>query len=86
MPHVRRSGSQALGLVLDIDLCCLAHEVEKLTGKKLYHLTVTEPAFEWDCDELIPTEDDQLVRRGNPVKWMLERCKEMGIKVKNLRL
>lgn len=48
MPHVQRSGSQALGLVLDIDLCCLAREVEKLTGKKFYYLTVTKPVFQWD--------------------------------------
>ena len=49
MPHIQRSGSQMLGLVVDIDLCCLAREVERLTGKKFYRIVQTEPEFAWDC-------------------------------------
>lgn len=76
-PHVARSGSQALGLVLDIDLCCLAKAVEELTGKRFYRLTQTEPVFEWDDDKLVPDERDfsgQTLRRlGPPPPFMLRR-------------
>jgi len=83
-PHVQRSGSQALGLVLDIDLCCLALEVERLTGKKFYQLRVTKPGFEWDCTELVEQPDGPSKPRGKPAAWMLERARQFGIKIKNL--
>jgi len=52
-PHVQRSGSQALGIVLDIDLCCLAQAVERLTGERYYRATYTEPVFNWNPDTLV---------------------------------
>lgn len=74
VPHVQRSGIQAMGLVLDIDLCCLAREVEKLTGKKFRYLTVTRPAFCWDSKELVDDKQQGTKRpRGLPVQWMRER-------------
>ena len=76
-PHVARSGSQALGLVIDIDLCCLAKAVEILTGQRFYRLTKTAPVFQWDADELVVDDRDpehkQLRRRGEPPPFMVKR-------------
>ena len=80
VPHVQRSGIQAMGLVLDIDLCCLAREVEKLTGKKFYYLTVTQPAFFWDSNERVDDKQQGTTRpRGWPVKWMRDRLQRFRI-------
>lgn len=71
-PSVQRSGSQALGLVLDIDLCCLARAVEELTGKKFYTLVEADPEFVWDC------KGDGLNERRCPPKFMEERLLARG--------
>jgi len=63
-PRVQRSGSQSLGIVMDIDLCCLAEAVEQLargetpTKTEFVHRTYTKPAFDWDDNAQVPTGDE----------------------------
>lgn len=86
-PCVQRSGSQALGIVLDIDLCCLVKAVEKLTGEKFYNIVYTKPAFEWDCDCDIPVVDGtgeptgDIKKLGMPPTYMVERMDKKGIPI-----
>jgi hypothetical protein len=79
-PRVGRSGSGALGIVVEIDLCCLARAVEKLTGEKYYRVTMTEPVFEWDAHELVPLPGtDRTAPRGPMPPYMAKRATKMGI-------
>ena len=81
-PRVSRSGSQALGIILDVDLCCLAKAVEKLTGEKYYRITVTEPVFEWDTHEKVlygPDGQEVEQPRGPMPPYMAKRATKMGI-------
>ena len=82
-PNVQRSGSQALGLVIDIDLCCLAKAVEELTGKKFYRVVETEPVFVWDCEQEHIDKEGNTQKLGLPPKFMLERMKKNNIIILN---
>lgn len=54
MPLAERVGNGALGVVVWVNICCLAKEVEKLTGKSLLHVVETKPQWVWDCDDVVP--------------------------------
>ena len=88
MPMVSKKWNDALGVMVNIRLCCLAKAVEELTGKSLYEVYEFDPKWEWDCDELheCPSLDGtvELRHRGQPPDWLLKRMKERGVPVHNL--
>lgn len=90
MPMVSKKWNDALGTFVVIRLCCLARAVEELTGQKLYEVYEFDPRWVWDCKELHQhvSEGDnstvELIERGPPPAWLLDRMRAKGIEVLNL--
>ena len=85
IPHVARKWHAALGVFVEIRLCCLAKAVEKLTGESFYEAFEFEPEWVWDCNEMTRKQDGSMRRKGNPPTWLQKRMLERGIEIKNLR-
>lgn len=83
IPHLVRKWNAALGVFVEIRLCCMAKAVERLTGESLYEVFEFEPEWVWDCNETV-TKDGKKRRKGSPPGWLLKRMQERGIQVKNL--
>lgn len=85
IPHLVRKWNAALGVFIEIRLCCMAKALEKLTGEKFYDVFEFEPEWVWDCEDVVEKPDGTKKQKGNPPSWLLKRMKERGIKVKNLK-
>jgi hypothetical protein len=95
LTYVHRKRHAALGVGIQIRLCCLAKKVEELAGLPpgtFFKVLEFEPTWVWDCDhptEINHTQPDGTVvkeqhRLGPPPKWLLKRMRERGVEVKNL--
>lgn len=88
IPMTSKKWNEALGTMVCIRLCCLAKAVEKLTGQKLYEVLEFAPRWEWDCEELHQSTaldgTIEMVERGTPPRWLLERLQKKGLPVHNL--
>ena len=89
MPMTSKKWNDALGTFVCIRLCCMAKALEESTGKKLYEVFDFDPRSVWDCTELHQSDAGdgtvQMVERGNPPPWLLERFQKKGIEVVNLK-
>jgi len=87
MPMVSKKWNEALGTFVVIRLCCLARAVEELTGKKLYEVYDFEPRWQWDAEAVERREDPdgsvEIVEKGMPPEWMVQRFDQKGIKIKH---
>lgn len=72
-PSVQRSGSQALGLVLDIDLCCAINALDKLVQAARI-LAATNPAVKAILDTIEPHPLYNITRTDAAFVW---DCNEM---------
>jgi hypothetical protein len=95
LTYVHKKRHAALGVGIEIKLCCLAKKVEELAGLPAGTFFWTmdfKPSWEWDCDQMNTvkrrTEDgsvvEEYVRQGRPPQWLLDRMQAKGIEVKNL--
>jgi hypothetical protein len=95
LTYVHRKRHAALGVGIQIRLCCLAKKVEEMAGLPpgtFFKAIEFEPTWVWDCDhptEINHTQPDGTVvkeqhRLGPPPKWLLKRMRERGVEVKNL--
>lgn len=94
MPMVSRKWNDALGVFVAVRLCCAARAVEKIAHAlgievgPLYEAFDFDPKWVWDCKELHQADAGdgtvELVERGAPPRWLLERFRKKGIEVKNL--
>ncbi len=96
LTYVHRKRHAALGVGIEIRLCCLAKKVEELTGSPpgtFFFAMEFEPTWTWDCDTIQKKRrtlpDGSVVmeegRLGNPPKWLRKRMVNKGIKIKNLK-
>lgn len=95
LTYVHRKRHAALGVGIEIKLCCLAKFIEKQFGLPAGTFFVAmdfEPSWEWDCHKVHLKDhhqpDGSVItvehQQGPPPPWLLKRFKEKGIKVKNL--
>jgi len=95
LTYVHKKRHAALGVGIEVRLCCLAKKVEELAGLPpgtFFWAMDFEPSWTWDCNHMNITkrrlkdgsviiEEHQL---GPPPAWLLKRFKKKGIEVKNL--
>ena len=94
MPMVSRKWNDALGTFVAIRLCCMAKAVERIAQAMgievgdLYEVFDFDPRWVWDCKGLHQAEAAdgtvEMVERGPPARWLLERFRQKGIEVLNL--
>lgn len=88
MPMTLKKWNEALGTFVILRLCCMSRAVEALTGIPLCEVFDFPPGWVWDCQELHQKAADdgsvELVERGVPPRWLLDRFRQKGVVVKNL--
>jgi len=95
LTYVHKKRHAALGVGIEINLCCLAKKVEELADLPpgtFFWAMDFRPSWEWDCDKEWETNKRQpdgsvITTKGSlgpPPKWLLKRFKQRGIKVHNL--
>jgi hypothetical protein len=95
LTYVHKKRHAALGLGIEIKLCCLAKKVEELAGLPpgtFFWAMDFQPSWEWDCDQMntIRRRDEdgsiieEHVRQGPPPPWLLKRLQDKGLSVHGL--
>lgn len=95
LTYVHKKHHAALGVGIEIKLCCLAKKVEELADLPpgtFFWAMDFRPSWEWDCDKEWETKkrepDGSIIvtkgRLGPPPEWLLKRFEQRGITVHNL--
>jgi hypothetical protein len=95
LTYVHKKRHAALGVGIEIKLCCLAKKVEEIAGLPpgtFFWTMDFQPSWEWDCEQnnevhrRLPdgSRITEYVRQGPPPAWLLKRFKEKGVHVHNL--
>lgn len=95
LTYVVRKRHGALGSAVEIRVCCMAKEVERMAGLPegtFFNAMNFTPSWDWDCDQVSVTESknpDGSVEchrhvLGAPPKWLLDRLVEKDRPIHNL--
>ncbi|KKM70890.1 hypothetical protein LCGC14_1436200 [marine sediment metagenome] len=95
LTYVHRKRHGALGVGIEIRLCCLAKKMEELAGLPpgtFFFAMDFKPTWKWDCNAMqkrhVRQSDGSIVeeetRLGNPPRWLRERMEKKNIKIRNL--
>jgi len=78
-PFVLYKGSPVMGLVVEIDMCCVVKELEALTSKTFTKKTYTTPADTWDGSQVVEISEGVTGPKGDPPDYMHTRMHTRSI-------